>query len=229
MKYGVIIVAGGKGQRMGADIPKQFLLLKGKPILMYTIERFYSLDSSMEIVVVLPESEQDYWRQLCQEYKFSVQHKITSGGKTRFHSVQNGLRAIVNSEIVGVHDGVRPFVSEQTLKNCYNTAKEKGTAIPVMPVIESIRKIDGEVSESCDRSKYRLVQTPQVFEIDLLRRSYNVDYLDTFTDDASVVEAEGYLVSLVEGNIENIKITSPMDLAVGEYFVMVNKLNNQEE
>lgn len=219
MRKGVIIVAGGKGERMGANLPKQFLLLKEKPILMHTIERFFSFDESMEIVIVLPESMQDYWKEICEKYNFTISHKVTNGGKTRFHSVKNGLALIQNSDVIGIHDGVRPLVSKSTLENCYKTAQQQGSAIPVIPIVESIRKIEGNSSKSCNRADYRTVQTPQVFQEKWLRDSYNVSFEDFFTDDASVVEYAGHSVSLVDGNIENIKITSPIDLVVGEFLI----------
>ncbi len=216
MKNGVVIVAGGKGKRMEAGLPKQFLKIKEKPILMHTIERFYSFDGNMEIIVVLPENQEIYWAELCKKYDFKIFHKIAYGGETRFHSVKNGLQLIKNSQIIGIHDGVRPLVTNETLQNCYKTAAEKGSAIPVMPLVESIRKISDAKSISCNRAEYMAVQTPQVFKAEWLQNSYNVEYVDTFTDDASVVEAAGYSISLVGGNIENIKITSPIDIAIAE-------------
>lgn len=228
---GIIIVAGGKGMRMGADIPKQFLPIKGKPILMHTIERFHSFDPSMHIVLVLPKHMQEYWNGLCDEYKFGTPYTLADGGETRFHSVANGL-ALTDKRctIIGVHDGVRPFVSTEVIDNCYRTAEQHGTAIPVIDVFETIRKICGrkggasaEVeslsaadSITVPRSDYKLVQTPQVFDAELLRKAYSQSYTDMFTDDASVVEALGHGITLVEGNRENIKITTPYDLKLAE-------------
>ena len=214
MRNAVIIVAGGKGLRMGGDIPKQFLVVDGMPILMHTISRFAEWDGTMEIVVVLPESQQQYWRELCQEYGFDIRHTIATGGKERFHSVKNGL-AVVPAEcgLVAVHDGVRPYVSHETIARCFDAAARYGAAVPVTPVVETIRHIepDGR-SITVPRADYRLVQTPQVFRTDLLRRAYEQEFTTTFTDDASVVEAMGIEVTLVEGNRENIKITTPADL-----------------
>lgn len=214
MRNAVIIVAGGKGLRMGGDIPKQFLVVDGMPILMHTISRFAEWDGTMEIVVVLPESQQQYWRELCQEYGFDIRHTIATGGKERFHSVKNGL-AVVPAEcgLVAVHDGVRPYVSHETIARCFDAAGRYGAAVPVTPVVETIRHIepDGR-SITVPRADYRLVQTPQVFRTDLLRRAYEQEFTTTFTDDASVVEAMGIEVTLVEGNRENIKITTPADL-----------------
>ena len=214
MHNAVIIVAGGKGLRMGGDIPKQFLVVDGMPILMHTISRFAEWDGTMEIVVVLPESQQQYWRELCREYGFDIRHTIATGGKERFHSVKNGL-AVVPAEcgLVAVHDGVRPYVSHETIARCFDAAARYGAAVPVTPVVETIRHIepDGR-SITVPRADYRLVQTPQVFRTDLLRRAYEQEFTTTFTDDASVVEAMGIEVTLVEGNRENIKITTPADL-----------------
>ena len=215
MRNAVIIVAGGKGLRMGGDIPKQFLVVDGMPILMHTISRFAEWDGTMEIVVVLPESQQQYWRELCQEYGFDIRHTIATGGKERFHSVKNGL-AVVPAEcgLVAVHDGVRPYVSHETIARCFDAAARYGAAVPVTPVVETIRHIepDGR-SITVPRADYRLVQTPQVFRTDLLRRAYEQEFTTVFTDDASVVEAMGIEVTLVEGNRENIKITTPADCA----------------
>lgn len=214
MHNAVIIVAGGKGLRMGGDIPKQFLVVDGMPILMHTISKFAEWDGAMEIVVVLPESQQQYWRELCREYGFDIRHTIATGGKERFHSVKNGL-AVVPTEcgLVAVHDGVRPYVSHETIARCFDAAARYGAAVPVTPVVETIRHIepDGR-SITVPRADYRLVQTPQVFRTDLLRRAYEQEFTTTFTDDASVVEAMGIEVTLVEGNRENIKITTPADL-----------------
>lgn len=228
---GIIIVAGGKGLRMGTDIPKQFLPVKGKPILMHTIERFHSFDPSIHIVLVLPKHMQDYWKSLCNEYAFHIPYTLADGGATRFHSVANGL-ALTDSRctLIGVHDGVRPFVSTEVISNCYSTAQQHGTAIPVIDVFETVRHI--ERYENCDekteqtlanaqsvtvpRSEYKLVQTPQVFDAQLLRQAYNQPFSDMFTDDASVVEAYGHSITLVEGNRENIKITTPYDIKLAE-------------
>lgn len=215
----IIIVAGGKGLRMGGDIPKQFVPIAGKPILMRTIERFKEYDAAIQIVLVLPESQLDYWKSLCAEYGFTQEVTIANGGDTRFHSVMNGL-ALVNPEVqlIGVHDGVRPFVSVATIAACYDEAARSGAAVPVIEPVETVRHLtsaDG-TSETVARGDYRLVQTPQVFTADLLRRAYRQPFTPFFTDDASVVEALGHSVTLVAGNRENIKITTPFDMVVGE-------------
>lgn len=219
MQKSVIIVAGGCGKRMGTETPKQFLLLKSKPILMHTIACFYAFDSAIEIVVVLPKEHISVWQQLCVEHNFNIKHQITEGGSERFYSVKNGLEKINNNGIVAIHDGVRPFVSKETIARCFKKAEETGAAIPVMPVVESLRKVDGERSKSVNRSEYVSVQTPQCFNIELIKSAYQQDFLNTFTDDASLVEKFGHQVSLINGNIENIKITSPQDLILAEYLL----------
>ena len=214
----IIIVAGGKGLRMGGDIPKQFLPNGGKPVLMRTIERFRAYSNNLQIILVLTEAQQDYWKQLCKEYAFDVDYMLTNGGETRFHSVQHGLALIPDDAqgVVGVHDGVRPFPSIEVIKNCYETAREKKAVIPVVPVVETLRHItDG----TKPRNEYRLVQTPQCFDIQLLKAANRQPYNDGFTDDASVVEAFGFENTLVEGNRENIKITTPYDIVVAEAII----------
>lgn len=218
MKEYVLIVAGGKGLRMGGDIPKQFLPVKGKPVLMRTLEAFYAYNPEMEIVLVLPATQQEYWRNLCLEYEFGIPHRIADGGETRFHSVKNGLACIEGEEgVVGVHDGVRPFVAKEVIASCYGAAAEKHAVIPVVDVVDTVRHvISTEESETVPRDDYKLVQTPQVFTVRLLKKAYRQDYTPRFTDDASVVEALGHKVFLVKGNRENIKITTPFDLKIAE-------------
>lgn len=215
----IIIVAGGKGMRMGADIPKQFLSIGGKPILMRTIERFHEYNPELGIILVLPQSQQEYWKQLCTEHNFEVNHTIVNGGDTRFESSRNGLAAIPDEEIgvAGIHDGVRPFASKEVIENCFETARDDFAAIPVMPVTDTIRYVDKQGGgKNVMRSDYRVVQTPQVFDIQLLKQAYNADYQESFTDDASVVESLGCQATMVEGNRENIKITTPFDIIVAE-------------
>ena len=214
----VIIVAGGKGLRMGGDIPKQFLPVGGRPVLMRTIERFHEYSADLQIILVLPKAQQDYWQALCQEYQFAVDYQLADGGETRFHSVQNGLALVPDDAkgVVGVHDGVRPFVSIDVIGRCYEAARIHKAVIPVTPVIETLR----HVSEGTKpRSDYRLVQTPQCFDIELLKAANRQPYCDGFTDDASVVEAYGHAITLVEGNRENIKLTTPFDLKIAEILV----------
>lgn len=217
----IIIVAGGKGLRMGSDIPKQFLPIGGKPVLMRTLERFREYSKDIQIILVLPEAQQAYWHELCQKYHFDVEYTLANGGQTRFHSVQNGLAKVPDDAIgvVGVHDGVRPFPSIEVIRNCYTTAREKKAVIPVIPVVETVRHLEGEQSKTVPRDAYRLVQTPQTFDIQLLKAANRQPYNDGFTDDASVVEAFGYNITLVEGNRENIKITTPYDLKIAEVLI----------
>lgn len=213
----VIIVAGGKGLRMGGDIPKQFLPVGGKPILMRTIDRFLEYDAGMQVVLVLPESQQDYWRSLCEQYHFVQPYTLANGGETRFHSVKNGLAKVApDATLIGVHDGVRPFVSLETIRATYDEATRSEAVVPVVEVVETIRHLTDGKSVTVPRSDYRLVQTPQVFSASLLRAAYEQPYTDFFTDDASVVERFGHAVTLVPGNRENIKITTPFDLRVAE-------------
>lgn len=225
----VIIVAGGKGLRMGSDIPKQFLPIGGKPVLMRTMMRFREYSPTLQIILVLPKAQQDYWQELCKEYDFKLEYLLANGGETRFHSVQHGLALIPDDAegVVGVHDGVRPFPSFEVIRNCYETARTAKAVIPVIPVVETVRKLSPENPDKPDnpkahssvtvpRNEYRLVQTPQCFDIQLLKAANQQPYNDGFTDDASVVEAFGFDVTLVEGNRENIKITTPYDLRIAE-------------
>ena len=217
----IIIVAGGKGLRMGSDIPKQFLPIGGKPVLMRTLERFRAYSSALQIILVLPEAQQDYWRKLCEEYHFDVEYNLANGGQTRFHSVQNGLALVPDDAegVVGVHDGVRPFPSIEVIRNCYETARTAKAVIPVIPVVETVRHLEGDKSVTVPRGDYRLVQTPQTFDIQLLKAANKQPYNDGFTDDASVVESYGHAITLVEGNRENIKITTPYDLKIAEVLI----------
>ncbi|MCD8317388.1 MAG: 2-C-methyl-D-erythritol 4-phosphate cytidylyltransferase [Paraprevotella sp.] len=223
MKKYAIIVAGGKGLRMGGSVPKQFIPVKGRPILMRTLEAFHAYDTSVELILVLPASQKDYWDALCHEYHFLLPYRFAEGGETRFHSVSNGLSLVPDDErdaLVAVHDGVRPFVSRSVIETCYDIAYRKQAAIPVVEVVDTLRylfgKERGESSETVDRSRFRLVQTPQTFRADVLKAAYAQPYRPDFTDDASVAEAAGTTVYLVDGNRENIKITTPFDLKIAE-------------
>ena len=218
MNY-IVIVAGGKGMRMGVDIPKQFIPIGGKPVLMHTLERFFACDGELKIILVLPREQQAYWRQLCRDCTFNIPHTIVDGGETRFESSKKGLQAIPldAAGLVGIHDGVRPFVSEAVIKRCFEAADESKAAIPVLPVTDTLRHVDRNgVGRNVLRSDYRIVQTPQVFDIGLLRKAFEQPYQDSFTDEASVVESLGYTVEMVEGNRENIKLTTPFDLTLAE-------------
>lgn len=220
MKKYVIVVAGGKGLRMGGEIPKQFIPVKGKPVLMRTLETFYACDPNIELIVVLPVEQRSYWEHLCAEYGFTLTHRVAAGGETRFHSVKNGLALVEEDGVVGVHDGVRPFVSAEVIANCYAQAAALQVVVPVTDVVETVRHLLPEGgSETVSRNDYKLVQTPQVFTVELLKRAYAQDYKPFFTDDASVVEALGQPVHLVSGNRENIKLTTPFDLKVAESLI----------
>ena len=202
----IIVVAGGKGLRMGSDIPKQFLPIGDKPVLMRTLERFREYSDDLQIILVLPEAQQEYWQELCKKYNFKVEYLLANGGQTRFHSVQNGLALVPDDAegVVGVHDGVRPFPSIEVIRNCYETARTAKADSMTVP-----------------RNEYRLVQTPQTFDIQLLKAANHQPYNDGFTDDASVVESYGHKITLVEGNRENIKITTPYDITVAEAIINI--------
>lgn len=226
MRKYVLIVAGGKGLRMGGDLPKQFIPLEGKPVLMHTLEAFHRWDASAELVLVLPEDHQPYWKMLCREIGCKAPHRIANGGETRFHSVRNGLE-LLSEEIkntsegnektlIAVHDGVRPFVTAEVITACFDEAERNGAAIPVTPMIDSLREIDPDGSHPVDRSRYVAVQTPQVFDASLLLKAYDQEFSPFFTDDASVVEAMGDPICLVAGNRENIKLTTPFDLLIAK-------------
>ena len=216
MKKTVIIVAGGKGERMQANIPKQFIETRNKVILMHTIEAFERYDKSIAIIVVLPISQISYWTELCIKHNFSIQHQIAEGGETRFHSVKNGLDLADSDSLIAVHDGVRPMVSCETISRCFLHAEKQKAVVPVIDINDSIRYSDKEENHACNRAMYKLVQTPQVFDGELLKKSYEQAFSPLFTDDASVVEALGTRIHLVEGNRENIKITTPFDLKLLE-------------
>ena len=225
----IIVVAGGKGLRMGSDIPKQFLPIGDKPVLMRTLERFREYSDDLQIILVLPEAQQEYWQELCKKYDFKVEYLLANGGQTRFHSVQNGLALVPDDAegVVGVHDGVRPFPSIEVIRNCYETARTAKAVIPVIPVVETLRHISLTshplplTSKTVPRDEYRLVQTPQTFDIQLLKAASRQPYNDGFTDDASVVESYGHKITLVEGNRENIKITTPYDITVAEAIINI--------
>lgn len=205
---------------MGADLPKQFIEIGGIPVLMRTMMRFHECDASIGLVLALSGDYLDYWKELCQKHDFRLPHTVVTGGRTRFHSVLSGLDAIpANSGLVAVHDAARPFVTEDVISRCYQEASLSGAAVPVVPLQDSVRRIDGGNSQAVDRSAYRLVQTPQVFDLELLRRAYAQPYDDLFTDDASVVERLGHSVSLVEGDQRNIKLTTPYDLKVASCLI----------
>ena len=212
-----IIVAGGSGSRFGSAIPKQFLLLSGEPVLMHTIRHFAVIGAS--VVLVLPQSQISYWHELCHKYAFTEPIKIISGGDSRFHSVKNGLKAInaTPGDIISVHDGVRPLISQEIIKRAYDEAILHGNAIPAVPVTDSIRETQGNgLSKTLDRSRLMAVQTPQAFDAITLKNAYDTDFDASFTDDASVVERAGYAIHLIPGDTINIKITHPGDIEIAE-------------
>jgi len=223
MEY-AIIVASGKGTRMGSTTPKQFLPVAGLPIVMHTIRRFREYSPDIVIILVLPEDSDSYWQELCRQYNFSDPHLLTcTGGATRYHSVKNGLALVPapdasasTPDIVGVQDGVRPLVSVEVIRRCYDAARQGLAVVPAIPVVETIRHIIQlpDNSETVPRNDYKLAQTPQVFTVAMLKEAYKQPYRDLFTDDASVVEAMGEKITLVEGNRENVKITTPIDMAI---------------
>lgn len=221
MRTVAIIVAGGSGTRFGAQLPKQFLELGGKPILMRTIEAF-GVSGSFDVIVTLPEGQIELWHDLCGRYGFAVPHRVVPGGETRWHSVKNAIDSvgdIADVDIIAVHDGVRPLASPALIDRILESARQDGAAIPVVMLNDSVRQVVGETSHSLDRSTLRAVQTPQAFDAQLLLEAYTQPFDPTFTDDASVVERLGHSVTLVEGEAANLKITRPMDLALAEYLL----------
>jgi len=209
----IIIVAGGAGLRMGAEIPKQFLPLAGVPLLVRTVKAFVDFDASMKVVLVLPASFIELWSQMAAKHLPFVHCEVVPGGAERYFSVKNGLMALEGFDgIIGIHDGVRPLVSARLIDRCYAEASRSGAVIPVIPVVDSLREVTAEGSQHVDRSRFRAVQTPQCFQANLLRNAYEKPFSADFTDDASVVEADGRRVELIAGEHSNIKITTPEDL-----------------
>lgn len=216
MKKYIIIVAGGNGSRMNSTVPKQFMELNGKPVLMHSIERFVAAFPEITIIVVLASSLNDEWRSLCEKFKFRIPHQLTDGGETRYYSVKNGLELVPGHACVGIHDAARPLVSKQTILKAFETAETNGNATPVIPMYDSIRFLKGKENCAVDRSHYVIVQTPQCFHADLIKKAFEKAYKPEFTDDASVLEAFGEKINLVEGDRENIKITTTQDLILAE-------------
>ena len=214
MKKAVIIVAGGVGTRMGNELPKQFLLMNGRPILMQTIQRFYDYDPKVFILTVLPAGQMEAWHLLIKKYSFPVSHSLVTGGPTRFESVKKGLDKITWPCTVAVHDGVRPLCSKKLIDRCFSEAILHSNAIPSLAVSDSIREIKTDTTKIVDRSKLRIIQTPQCFDADKLKRAYSKSNATDFTDDASVYEMDGNKLNLIEGDKCNLKITIPEDLAI---------------
>lgn len=215
----VIIVAGGKGMRMKSDVPKQFLEIGGMPVLLHTLHTFYAFNPRFHFIVVLPRTATGMWREIMKRQPQGIPHRVVAGGSTRAQSTLNGLALVPPESMVAVHDGVRPLVSHATLQRCLDTAMEKGNAIPVWEVYESLRAVEGSTSKAIDRNRIRVVQTPQVFHASLLKRAFEQHGTEDFTDEASMVEKLGIKINLVEGNRENIKITDAFDLKLAEYLI----------
>ncbi len=214
MKQVVIIVAGGSGKRMNTDIPKQFLLLNEDPVLIRTIMAFHQYNPDMQIIVALPPGQKKYWQTICNNHKFNVPHILVNGGSTRHHTVKNAVKKIQPGSIVAIHDGVRPLVSKALIQTCFDTASILGNAVPVIELSDSIREVNGDKNVRADRSRFRLVQTPQVFRSDMLIQAFRQQYKPIFTDEATLVESAGYNIHLVKGHQENIKITTVFDLCI---------------
>ena len=210
-KY-VIIPAGGRGNRMGTALPKQFLELEGVPVIFRSMQAFMNYTPDIDLIIVLPAGHEEDWENLCREHSLALPHRICTGGETRFHSVKNGLAQIEGEGLVAIHDAVRPLVSLSLIKNCFETAARHGNAVPVVPLADSVRQLSGTINRPADRNALRLVQTPQVFALSLIRQAYAGDYQESFTDDAGVVESIGVPIHLVEGERRNIKITTLDDM-----------------
>lgn len=215
MSKTAIITAGGIGKRMESSVPKQFLILKGKPLLCWTIQKFYDFDNQIQIIVSLPKDWMEFWKELCQKHHFNIEHELVEGGDERFHSIQNALTS-AKGNIIAIHDGVRPLVSSELIQRAFETARLKGSAIPVVGLKESIREVTSSISCAVPRSNYRIVQTPQVFQKEIIQKAYQQNYEVYMTDDACLVESSGFSVELIDGESQNIKITDPIDFALAE-------------
>ncbi len=216
MDRSAILVAGGIGKRMASPVPKQFMLLRGKPVLCHAIEAFHRFDPAMQLIVVLPQEQIDIWKSLCIGNHVSIEHTVVAGGTQRFHSVHEGLKEVKHDGLVAVHDGVRPLVGTELIARCFAAAEQHGTAIPVVPSSSSVRMVKNGTSHAVDRSGLRIVQTPQCFRVPLLRKAFELPYDPAFTDEATLVERTGAAVRLVEGDECNIKVTTPGDLRLAE-------------
>ncbi len=212
----VIIVAGGSGSRMGSSIPKQFLEIAGKPVIVHTIEKFLLFDPGIELIMVINPSYLNTWDKLAGKYNLTKNCKVTPGGKTRFHSVKNGLMFVRHESLIGIHDAVRPLISVETIRNLYKQAAIYGNAIPAVPVNETVRETFGSSNRMIDRSTLKLIQTPQVFLYSIVNKAYETIYSSDFTDDASVVEKSGVDLNLIDGDFYNIKITTPEDIEIAK-------------
>jgi 2-C-methyl-D-erythritol 4-phosphate cytidylyltransferase len=207
---------------MNSGVPKQFLLIAGKPVLMHTMQRFFEADHSVEIILALPKSEINTWKELISKHSFSIPHHVAEGGGSRFHSVKNALAFVKEKSLVAVHDGVRPFVSTGLINRSFSEAEQHGNAVPAIPLSDSLRRVEKGRNEIVDRTSFVSIQTPQCFDSEILKQAYNTEYKTIFTDDAGVVEATGEKIHLIEGERENMKITYPVDLIIGEAVLKKN-------
>jgi 2-C-methyl-D-erythritol 4-phosphate cytidylyltransferase len=223
MEQIAVIVAGGSGKRMNSEIPKQFLLLNGEPVLSMTIRAFYQYNPEMKFIIVLPPDQIEYWKTLCKTYKLNIDHTIAEGGRTRHHSVKNAMKEIRPGCLVAVHDGVRPLLSTSLIRSCFIKAGKMGNAVPAIELSESLRQLKKDKNTSVNRSGYRLIQTPQVFNSDLLIEAFRQPYRKSFTDEASLVEAAGYMIHLVDGQRENIKLTTTLDMCIASAIITENQ------
>lgn len=219
MNYYAIIVGGGSGSRMQQQTPKQFLELAGKPVLMHTLEAFYSSELKPELILVLNVHYHDHWEKLCKQYNFTIPHLLVKGGEQRFHSVKNGLKAVKGKAIIAIHDAVRPLVSQELITQSYKEAEKHGNAICSIKSKDSVRQLKKDGTIAVDRESIYLIQTPQTFKSEFIKKAYEQEYRINFTDDASVLERNGHPIHLVEGEAQNIKITYPEDLLLAEYLI----------
>ena len=219
MRYAVI-VAGGQGLRMGADLPKQFIVVQNYPVLYYALQAFYVFNSSIHIIVVLPKEHQSYWKECLLKHAISIPHQIVDGGETRYQSVKNGLAYVPIGANVAIHDGVRPLVSNELIERCFKACEQFENAIPVISVSDSLRKIENKHSIAIDRSEYRMVQTPQCFKSEVIKKAYeHVPYSESLTDDAMIAEAFGQKIHLIDGEKKNIKLTTPEDIVLFQAYL----------
>lgn len=216
MKYYAVIVAGGSGNRMQTETPKQFLLLKNLPVLMHTIKAFAQSNTRPKIIVVLHVDQHNYWNRMCQEFNFNIPHQVVAGGTERFYSVKNAISSIEEESFVAIHDAVRPLVSTELIDSCFKQAALHGNAIAAVQSSDSIRMLKNDKTSALKRDEIYLVQTPQTFKLEILRKAYKQEFESRFTDDASVVESMGQNINIVEGDRNNIKITYPIDLELAE-------------
>lgn len=216
-----VVVAGGKGTRMNSELPKQFISIGGRPMLMHTLQAFYSYSPDLNIIVVLPEQEQDVWQKLCDKYDFTIPHRVVTGGNCRPYSVRNGLSCIAEKGgLVAIHDGARPLVSPTLIRRSFEIARVQGSAVASVALKDAIRELTDSGSSHRDREQYRLLQTPQTFRVELLQEAYRkVPNIETYPDDSSIAEAAGERVTLIDGDYFNIKVTTPEDLKIAEVFL----------